>query len=965
MYFVRETARDPHRAAADEIRRVFGQRAAGLSDAVFTDASHKKAFGVAGLPWPCPAAGMLLADRPAAQKINSIRGPVLLTGGLHMYGTDGEISLKEEEKASIQAVLDRILEGPGSLNEKGELILDLKGAAVGPHYPVNLLLGDRRHSAWPLFTTPKSAVDALGRGSFRSVGGEQVLATRCVLDLSQNGEPENRQFYLFEDGKQIFYSADVQHNVRAARCVHSQDRTEIFYETEDGLAIKRTIFLLPQKDGLPNAVEVQQVHIKNTGDRARRLKIVMTGMFGIADATTVANDDVYANIVQESAVYYDGENCAAVSLNPKPEEERPKKRFAMLLCGGETMDDFSTSKEEFVGNGTLMHPDSCGNLTNRLSRKNAPFFAMGKMFDVEAGDTCEINEFVGMADEQIEDVPEADDALRNLYMFGKTQGAVSGALQDVKDFWNRYPQYLTPKTGDRRFDAYVGCNLPFQVLYQTYVSRAFAWTQKSYRETGFREIQDIYASMYYLSAIGEDKLVKEMLEQWIGQVWEMGYANHDFTFEGKEPGDCSDDQLWLVQAVYRYVQLTGDKDFLTEEFPIAGQTEKKRRLWDTIMAILIYSGCISVGKHGLPLLDKADWNDTLKLDPVVLKGPAKEKKYREQLAKKGQAYGAAWENTLSESCMNACLLKIAADEAAFLGNLIGETNDADKAKEIAQDTAQAMQVYAWKGDYFARCLINDGREGGYTYLGAKGDGLSLDPDVDGSYFLNSYSWAILSGIASEDQIRKMLAVVNRYLRTDAGLKLCTLIDYDRLGVKTGTALYFPGDRENSGVFKHAAMMATAASLKAAKKVQDPELSEQLADLAFFMIDRTLPYKAMDNPYVLKGNPRFCTQYNNSQTGEHVGPMLSGTASWLTLCMYEIFGVFAEGGTIHLDPVLRPGMKELSCFVRMGEAVYNIHVTSESGAIVSGTGTKYRLDGRPCGSVIRKEAAGEHTVEVVL
>ena len=63
------------------------------------------------------------------------------------------------------------------------------------------------------------------------------------------------------------------------------------------------------------------------------------------------------------------------------------------------------------------------------------------------------------------------------------------------DFWERYPAYLQPETGDSRFDAYVGHNLPFQVLYQTYVSRAFAWTQKSYRETGFREIQDIYASM--------------------------------------------------------------------------------------------------------------------------------------------------------------------------------------------------------------------------------------------------------------------------------------------------------------------------------------------------------------------------------------------------------------------------------------------------------------------------------------
>ncbi|MCD8084832.1 MAG: hypothetical protein LUF28_00620 [Clostridiales bacterium] len=182
-----------------------------------------------------------------------------------------------------------------------------------------------------------------------------------------------------------------------------------------------------------------------------------------------------------------------------------------------------------------------------------------------------------------------------------TAAALNRILQTVVDFWNRYPAYLVPETEDSRFNAYVGHNLPFQVLYQTYVSRAFAWTQKSYRETGFREIQDIYASMYYLSAIGENDLIKDLISNWVRNVFPMGYAYHDFTFAGKEPGDCSDDQLWLVQAVYRYVELTGDSAFLLEEYPMAGEQGGSRPLWETLMAILTYSGKISVGRHGLSL----------------------------------------------------------------------------------------------------------------------------------------------------------------------------------------------------------------------------------------------------------------------------------------------------------------------------------------------------------------------------
>ena len=263
-----------------------------------------------------------------------------------------------------------------------------------------------------------------------------------------------------------------------------------------------------------------------------------------------------------------------------------------------------------------------------------------------------------------------------------------------------------------------------------------------------------------------------------------------------------------MQAVYRYVKLTGDIGFLLEEYPIAGE-EAKRPLWETLMAILTYSGNISVGIHGLPLLDKADWNDTLRLDKEVMKGPEKERRYWEQLEKKNQKYGVPLENTLCESVMNACLLRIAADEVSEMAALTGKAADGKTAAALSRRIYSSMQENAWKGDFFARCLINDGRP--YTYLGAGGDGLSLDPAINGSYYLNSYSWSILAGVASEKQIEVMLHNVEKYLKTNAGLKLCTLVDYEKLGVNTATAIYFPGDRENGGVFKHAAMMAAAAS----------------------------------------------------------------------------------------------------------------------------------------------------------
>lgn len=966
MYYTNEQARTQTISAPLLIYSAFGGQIGNLVlDAEFVSASRDRALGFVGLPYKAPICGYLLSSAPVAAIMEDTPGSVLLslTGrNLRMFTEAGEQTLPREASEAVLKIYDRVIASPGSLNDKGELILDLKAYPVGPHYPVNLLLGNRAGYPYPLCTTPKSALDGLGRGSFRATGGQQVLATRCVLALEENGEPANRQFYLVEDGKQIFYSADVHENVANAQCCHSQNRSVITYKTGCGLEIIRTIFLLPQQPGMPNAVEAQRVQIINHTNRARKLKIVMTGVFGITSPMTIANDVVYANVVVESEVFYDGTKAAALTLNAKPKNEQGQKRFASLLYDGETMDEFCVSQPDFIGSGTLAKPELVSHLPSRYNRKMAPFFAMGKAFTVKAGESAIVDEFVGMLETEGDAEVPFDGALHCLLDTYKDPEALTKTFHEVVDFWDRYPSYLVPETGDERFTAYVSHNLPFQVLYQTYVSRAFAWTQKSYRETGFREIQDIFASMYYLSAIGENDLIKELISNWVKNVFRMGYAYHDFTFAGKEPGDCSDDQLWLVQAVYRYVKLTGDTDFLLTRYPIAGE-DGERPLWETLINILYYSGKISVGKHNLPLLDKADWNDTLKLDKVVLKGPAKEAAYRKQLEEKHQAYGTPWENELCESVMNACLLKIAADAVAEMAAMIGKVEDGAEAAAISKGVYDSMQKNAWKQNFFARCLINDNR--GYTYLGAKGDGLALEPDMDGTYFLNSYSWPILADVATEEQIRTMLEIVQKYLKTDAGLKLCTLVEFDRLEVETGTALYFPGDRENGGVFKHAAMMATVASLKAAKAVRDEALAKELTELAFFMIGKTVPYATMDQPFTIKGNPRFCTQYNNSETCENIGPMLSGTASWLTLAVFEFLGVEVQESRMIFTPVMQPGKTEMACTVNLENCTVRVEVHSDGNRFRPGKETQYTLDGKAVSNTIPRPDRGEHLVSIRL
>ena len=170
----------------------------------------------------------------------------------------------------------------GSIGEHGEHIIPLHGTSVdvGPHFDVNLLLGNRIGYDSPLVSTPKSALDAFGRGSFRADASRQVLATRFDLRFEHNGEPTNRQFYIYEGGKQIFYSANIEDGTEAV-CRHFPNRTVIEY-IFDGLKISRTIFIVPQGDDMPEAVEAQIVEIDNLGASPRTLKVVFTGTFGLS-----------------------------------------------------------------------------------------------------------------------------------------------------------------------------------------------------------------------------------------------------------------------------------------------------------------------------------------------------------------------------------------------------------------------------------------------------------------------------------------------------------------------------------------------------------------------------------------------------------------------------------------------------------------------------------------------------------
>lgn len=787
--------------------------------------------------------------------------------------------LGREVLAMIYNCISSFYDYGGSLNENGEHVINLKSPQIGPHFGVNLLLGDRSRLSSPLLTTPKSVVDEFGGGSFRGPASEQVLATRWDMDPKENGNPFNRQFYLLEGDKQIFFSHNVNENVAKATAIHKINHSEISYSTEDELEIKRTIYLRPQKkEEEPIALERQVVEIINRGNQSRNLSIVFTGVFGSANPGCQMVDVIYQTVINQVKIHKKEGHPIALSADYYPEYAKEYVRFVTL--GEDGFDEYSYDVLNFLGNGSIEHPENLAFLGNELRCKGPSFFALKKRFSLGKGERITLICSTGLIPKQI----DMDEAIESIFPC-----VYQKELSQIQKRFKEYAKPLFISTGDALLDVYLRGNLPFQVMYQTYVSRAFAQTQKGYREIGFREIQDLYASMYLLLKKGEGKLVESLLSNWICNVYEMGYANHNFFFAGKEPGMCSDDSLWLIGAISRYLIYGGDIKFLRKRFAIAG-SKRHRSLWDTLKAIVNYSGKISIGKHGIPLLDKADWNDCLKIDDDCLDGPSKEKRYKTQLRTSKSFYGAPLESDLSESVMNGFLLVIALDEMMEMARLLHDEDYVLELTAMKKNLVRSLKENAYLNGYYARVLINR-KDSAYSHVGTPGDGLSLDENIDGSLYLNSFSWSVLSKVASEEEIAAMLPLVDKYLKTPAGYKLCTPHDLKRCGSKeAATEEYFLGDRENGGVFKHATMMFALACIRASKWVKSEELKAKLNEDADFMLQIVYPFNVLKNPYKFKGNPRFCTQYVNSITEEHIGPILSGTATWLLLVMMEKYGL---------------------------------------------------------------------------
>jgi len=469
--------------------------------------------------------------------------------------------------------------------------------------------------------------------------------------------------------------------------------------------------------------------------------------------------------------------------------------------------------------------------------------------------------------------------------------AVKKAYNELNGFWEEFLSRIQVETPDPAMNSMLNIHNPRQCFITKNWSRYLSYYQLGMgtRGIGFRDgSQDVMGVIDHIPEESKELLKRMMMVQRIN-----GSAMHSFnplTMEGSKgetddwpdrPQYYGDDHLWIVLAVTTYLKETGDMEFLKEVIPYykekkESQLQESGTVLDHMKRALDFTRN-DKGRHGLPHLGFADWNDTVNL------------------------------RTGAESLFNAHLYGKDLLEMIELCNYLGDMAWVKSYQEEYDELKETFNRTSWDGEWYVRYFDPDG-----TPLGSH-------KNENGKIYINAQSWSLISGMALPERAEKALDSLNRLLNTAKGIKVSWpgFDGYDT--TKGGITTYPPGAKENGGIFLHTNPWVVIAETIMGNGERAYEYYSQINPAAKNeIIDE---YEC--EPYVYAQN---ILSNEHPQFGLGRNSWLTGTASW----MYQagtgfILGIRPDYNGLVIDPCIPKKWDGFKVTRKYKNAVYNIEV----------------------------------------
>jgi len=378
----------------------------------------------------------------------------------------------------------------------------------------------------------------------------------------------------------------------------------------------------------------------------------------------------------------------------------------------------------------------------------------------------------------------------------------------------------------------------------------------------------------------------------------------------------ADKPAWIFLTLSELIKESGDFSLLEEEVPYL-DTGEFGPVWDHAVRTMRHLAG-DLGGNGLCDQHHADWNDGLE---------------------------ATREAGARESVMVTEQLSYGLREMAELAGRTARAEIKDEAEVLYNSFKARLNDVAWDGEWYARTICGDGYR-----IGSK-------ENAEGKIFLNTQSWAVISGIADDERARMCMGSVDKHIETDMGFRICNpgFSKYDpRVGRMSNG---IPDHIENGGCYNHAAGF---------KGVADCMLGR--AEEAWRTFVKVAPDNP-SNPVSVSGTEPF--SFTNSYSmckhiyGQAGYPWRTGTAAWFTVLLVEwILGARRSYDGLLIDPCLPKAIPRAHVRRAFRSAVYEIDIDNTAGR---GRGvSSVSVDGEAIkGNVLPPLEGGVHNVKVVV
>jgi cellobiose phosphorylase len=357
---------------------------------------------------------------------------------------------------------------------------------------------------------------------------------------------------------------------------------------------------------------------------------------------------------------------------------------------------------------------------------------------------------------------------------------VTEAFEALRDYWGRLLDTFQVSTPDAQTNRMVNVWNAYQCEVTFNLSRSASLFESGVgRGMGFRDSnQDLLGFVHMVPERARQRILDLAATQ-----LETGGAYHQYQPLTKRGNDeigsgFNDDPLWLVLSVAAYLKETGDWSILDELVAYESRPGTEQPLYDHLQRSTRYT-LDRLGPHGLPLIGRADWNDTLNLNTFS--------------AEPGESFQTTVtkDGAVAESLFVAGMFVLAAKEMAAIAQTRGLEEEAQHYLGQAAKMEHTVAEHGWDGEWFLRA---------YDAFGEKVGSHECD---EGRIFVEPQGFCILAGIGLNDgRAEKALASVEKHLATPHGIILHQPA-YSRYYLHLGEiSSYPPGYKENAGIFCH-------------------------------------------------------------------------------------------------------------------------------------------------------------------